>query len=262
MRPSISVLISVYNGEDYIKESLDSILAQSFSNFECIIVDDGSSDSSRQMITYFQKKDPRIMPFYNAQNLGLTKSLNIGLKKCTGKYIARMDADDVCEFNRFRCQFDFLERNPDLALCGTLGWYIDEHGKKTGEKNLPLTYEEIKKKILHNNQFIHSSLFIKTEVLKKEGGYDEAFKTSQDYELIMRLAAKYRVVNLPDRLISWRVKRDSLSWVSKRQEYDAIRVRLRAILTYGYPTFSGLLYIILRLLWLLLPQKFKIRRYM
>ncbi len=259
--PQISVLMAVYNDEKYVQEAIDSILSQSFFDLELIIVDDGSSDNSTHIINEMAKIDNRIKVISHAQNRGLTKSLNIGLRVCRGQYIARCDADDLCEPQRLQKQYDIMEKNLDIALCGSQGWYIDTTGKKIGQKNVPLTYTDIKNKLLYNNQFIHSSLFMRKDVLDKEGYYNKVFKKSQDYELVLRLARTYKVINLKERLVSWRVAPNSISWSGKSQELYAIKARWYAIRKYDYAKLLGLFHIILRMGWLLLPQSFKRRRY-
>jgi len=262
MKVEVSVLLSVYNGEKNLKETIESILRQTFSEFEFIIVDDGSTDQTANILKIYCKQDERIKIISNRSRNGFTMSLNIGLRCCTGRYIARLDADEIADSQRLEKQYLFMENNPNIVLCGSQGFYIDELGNKTGEKDLPVTDEAIKAKLLFNNQFIHSSLFLRKNILDKEGVYNESFITSQDYELILRLAAKYKMINLSDRLIGWRVKSNSISWTSKRQEWDAIRARWWAITRYGYPKIIGFINIILRFGWLILPQKLKIKRYL
>ena len=262
MIPQVSVIMSVYNGERYVSEAIESILQQSFSDWELIVIDDNSSDGSSVIIRQYLAQDQRVKLINNEQNFGLTKSLNIGIKDSTGKYIARLDADDSCLPDRLQKQYDFMEAHPEMAVCGSCGNYIDESGEVVGKKTLPTEYREIKKKLLFNNQFIHSSLFICRAMIDKEGGYDESFRTSQDYELMLRIASKYPVANLPEQLVNWRVGEGSISWSSKRQEWDAIRARWVAVARYGYPKLNGLTNIILRLGWLALPQTFKMKRYL
>ncbi|MBT3539013.1 glycosyltransferase family 2 protein [Candidatus Parcubacteria bacterium] len=261
MNPKISILMSAYNAESFIASAIKSVLDQSFKDFECVIVNDGSTDGTDKIIEQFRKSDPRIHVIHNEKNIGLTRSLNMGLSHCLGDYIARLDADDVCANDRLEMQYKLMESTKDIALCGSSAWYLDENDKKIGEKNLPTDYVDIKKKLLFNNQFVHSSLFIRKNVLDKEGFYNESFKASQDYELILRIASKYRVENISKHLVGWRVEENSLSWSSKRQEWDAIHARWWGITKYSYPKLVGLFHIILRIGWLCLPQKMKMKRY-
>src|SRR3989339_514356 len=259
--PVISVLMSVYNGEKFLAESVRSILGQTFKDFEFIILDDGSTDSTMPILDELAKSDLRVKIIKNEKNLGLTLSLNKGLNCCIGKYIARQDVDDVSSLWRLEKQLAYMEANPEVILSGSCGSYIDENSKKVCEKKLPLSYLEIKRKLMFNNQFIHSSLMIRRDVLQKEGGYNKEFGRAQDYELILRLASKYPVANLGENLVSRRLSTISLSWQSKKQEWDAIRARWWGMTKYGYSILQGMLNIILRLNWFLIPQKIKFIRY-
>lgn len=259
--PKVSVIMSVYNCEKYIRQAIESILNQSFRDFEFIIVDDCSTDKSLEIIRKYQDKDNRIKIILNSENIGLTKSLNKAIKQTQGDYVARMDCDDISLLERLEKQIRFMENNPKIVLCGTLGWIINNNGDIVKEKNIATDYKTIKKKLLFNNQFIHSSLFIRKDVLRKEGLYDEDFNKSQDYELVLRLASKYPVVNLSDYLIKWRVNNNSLSWSDKRQEKDALKARKYAITRYGYPKMAGLFHLIIRSILLFIPQKIKKKRY-
>ena len=253
--------MSVYNGALYVKEAVVSILKQTYRDWELIIINDASTDKTLEILNDLATTDDRIKIITNAENIGLTKSLNRGLLECSGEFVARMDADDVASSDRLEKQYDFMQTHLDVAVCGSQGIYIDHNGNKIGDKDLKLSSDDIKKKLLFNNQCIHSSLFFRKSIVDELGGYNEQFKTSQDYELIVRIAKKYQVVNLKDRLIHWRVHPGSVSWASKKQEWDAIRVRWWAITKYDYSKLKGLPNIFLRLGWLVFPQTLKRKRY-
>src|SRR3989338_3332237 len=154
---SISVIMSVYNGELYVDSTIRSMLQQEqCPDFEFIIINDCSLDKTGEILEDWQKKDSRIVVLKNEKNLGLTKSLNKALAHATGTYIARIDADDIADSLRLSKQFAFMELNKDVALCGSFGWIIDADGHRIREKKFPTAYTEIKKKLLYNNQFIHS----------------------------------------------------------------------------------------------------------
>ncbi len=252
----ISVLMSVYNGDVFLRTALESILAQTFSDFECIIIDDASTDKTAEILSEYARRDARIQVFRNTVNLGLTASLNIGLSHCKGNYIARMDADDISASERFMTQYWFMEEHPDVAVSGTCVGVIDENGKILGEKNLALSYEDIKSKMLFNNQFIHSTLFFRADIVRA-AAYDERFKKSQDYELMLRLCSRYPVVNLKEKLVQFRLHSDSLSWTSRAQQKYAIFARWLAITKYHFPFLKGSFHIIARVLWMLVPKKLK-----
>lgn len=244
----ISVVMASHNGERFIKQAIDSILGQTYADFEFLIVDDGSTDLTAIILQEYSKRDQRIKIITNSQCLGLTKSLNIAIRQAQGEFIARMDDDDICLKNRFATQVKFLNKNTQVALCGTFGLIINENGEEIGKKNLAIGYIEIKKHLLFNNQFIHPSLMMRKVILDKEGFYDEKFKKAQDYELVLRLARKYQVVNLPDRLIKWRMLATSISHQNREQKKFAIKARWQAITKYGYPKLKGLFHIIIRII--------------
>lgn len=261
LNPKVSVIMSTHNGERFIKEAINSVLGQTFSDFEFLIIDDCSTDLTSVILADYSQKDQRIKIISNSENLGLTKSLNKAIQQAQGEYIARMDDDDISLPERLQKQLSFMEKNPKIALVGCLGLIIDERGETIGEKNLALGFPEIKKRLLFNNQFIHSSLFIRKSVLDKEGFYNNNFKKAQDYELVLRLAGKYPVINLAEKLLKWRFLPASISWKNKEQQKYAIMARWWAITKYGYPKITGLFHIIIRCVWLYVPKWVKMRKY-
>ena len=169
--------MSVYNCSNVLKHSINSILNQDFSNFEFLIMNDGSTDESHEILNNYLKLDERIQLFHNSTNLGLTKSLNLLLRESTAKYIARQDADDISLTNRFSRQLDVLEsQNYDICVSRAV--------KKNSKKLIPNTSYWVPKKILFNfkNPYIHGTLIAKRKVFEKVNGYDEKFYYSQDYK--------------------------------------------------------------------------------
>lgn len=244
--PKISVIMASHNGERFIKEAMNSILSQTFSDFEFLIIDDGSTDLTAIILNEYAGRDQRIKIITNPQCLGLTKSLNIALGQAQGEFIARMDDDDISQKNRFEKQYDFMQKNPEFALVGSMAFLIDEKGETIGEKKLASDSEEIKNMLLFNNQIIHSSWFARNDILIKEGLYNEKFKKAQDYEFVLRLASKYKIFNLPENLLKYRILKTSLSRQNKEQQKFAIMARWLAITKYGYPKLKGLFHIIVR----------------
>jgi len=190
--PRISVIMSVYNGEKYLREAIDSILNQTFPDFEFIIVNDASTDSSLKIIQSYH--DKRIRVIENEENIGLTKSLNKAIKKARGEYIARQDADDISLLNRFEEQLRYLEQHPEVSLLGTSIYRIDSGGDVTG-KRIALA-KPTTKDMFKGNQFSHGSVMFKRQVIDNVGGYNELFRYVQDYELWLRIAKHYEVRNL------------------------------------------------------------------
>jgi len=243
--------MSTHNGERYLKQSIESILNQSFRDFEFLIINDGSTDNTSEVLSRYAKQDDRIKIIDNTENIGLTKSLNKAIAEARGEYIARMDDDDISFTSRLEKQLKFMENNPAVVLCGSLALVINDKGEEINKKGLVVSYKDIKKKLLFNNQFIHSSLFFKKEI----GLYNESFERAQDYEFILRIASKHQVANLPEYLVKWRSRPDSLSFSGTKQQKYAIRARWWAITKYGYPKLKGLLHILLRIGYLLWPKR-------
>jgi len=215
--PKVTVLMSVYNGEKYLREAVDSILAQTFNDFEFLIVNDGSTDNIAEIIESYN--DPRIKIINNEKNIGLTKSLNKGLKLAKGKYIARQDADDISMPDRIIKQVDFLDRNLDIAIVGTNYFRINEKGDIVQEINRKRKDIDIKINLSKGNQLGHGTLMFRKDCVEKIGFYRETFKYAQDYDFVLRFSDKYKLANIPELLYKWRINSHSIS-VSKKIVQD------------------------------------------
>jgi len=213
--PKISVVMAVYNGEKYLKEAIESVLRQTYQDFEFIIVDDASNDKTSVILESFD--DPRIKFIKNPENLGLTKSLNKGIKAAKGKYIARMDADDISLPHRFERQVEFLERNPDHAVVGSSYYQIHDSGKICSLIHVLTDDLEIREGLRKQNWFGHGSVMIWKDAFLKVGGYDEKYKFAQDYDLWLRMAEVYRLANTEEPLYCWRL---TPSCISKDKEAE------------------------------------------
>ncbi|RKY31599.1 MAG: hypothetical protein DRP67_02325 [Candidatus Omnitrophota bacterium] len=215
-KPKVSVIMAVYNGEKYLKECIDSILNQTFSDFEFIIINDGSTDKTEEILQDF--KDERIRIVNNKENLGLTKSLNIGLSISKGKYIARIDVDDIALPQRLEKQVKFLDENQDVGLVGTWFYVIDEEGKIIGKEKYPINDAEIRKVLLKGNPFFSSSVMFRKECIEKAGKFREEFIRAQDYDLWLRISEKYKVANIPEFLCMRRYHPDAITVIKKREQ--------------------------------------------
>ena len=182
--PKISVLMPVYNGEQFLKEAINSILNQSFKNFEFIIINDGSGDKTEEIINSF--KDGRIKYIENKKNIGLTKSLNIGIKEARGKYLSRMDADDIGLIKKLEIQYNFLENNTNIGIVGSAMFIIDDNGKVIGKSRKPVEHYLIKWRCFFGYPMAHPTIMGRTGIFK-ENLYNEMFISSQDTELWSRL---------------------------------------------------------------------------
>lgn len=223
----VTVLMSVYNGEKYLREAIDSILNQTFRNFEFLIINDGSTDRTAEILESYN--DPRIKIINNERNMGLTKSLNKGLKMARGEYIARMDADDISEPNRLKKQVEFLDMHPSIGVVGINSYIIDESGNILTKMERPTSHEKIIAKILGENQMVHGSLMMRKKLLETRGYYDEEFVLAQDYELLLRLSSITKLANLSEQLHRWR--RDTSRGISttKRKYQIAVRDKIRKV---------------------------------
>ena len=202
--------MSVYNGAKFLDEAIDSILTQTFTDFEFIIIDDASSDDSLQVINSY--KDARIVLLQNTKNLGLTKSLNIGIAKAKGKYIARMDADDISMPKRLEKQFDFMEEHLEFAFCGTRAKTINDVGDQVNFFKEPLDSNKILGTLLLKNCFFHSSITIRRDALLTVSGYDEEFIYAQDYRLYLQLfESQLYGTNINESLLVFKVSSSGVS---------------------------------------------------
>lgn len=216
--------MSVYNGEKYLREAIESILLQTFTDFEFIIVNDNSTDNSLEIIQNY--KDERIKVINNIENIGLTKSLNRSLKIAKGEYIARQDADDISLTNRFEEQIEYLKAHPEVMLLGTSVYFIDESGKMTGKC---IALAKPRDELFKDNQFSHGSTMFKKDVINRLGGYNELFRYVQDYELWLRIAEFFEVRNLTQILYKLRFHKGTIGFTSQRDSALYHLLALRSI---------------------------------
>ena len=208
--PMISVIMSVYNASQYIHDAIDSILHQSYSNFEFIIVNDGSTDNSFEIIKNYLKNDNRIIVI-DQQNRGLTASLNSAIELSRGTYIARMDADDISLEDRFLKQMIFLQENSEYALLGTNIMKIDSDGTLIEINKTNYSHTDIYKTFKHRNCIAHGSVMMSRKLLGDLLQYDETFPYAQDYRLWTQIAQKFKVANLKEPLYKLRIHNQSIS---------------------------------------------------
>ncbi|MFN6039864.1 MAG: glycosyltransferase, partial [Bacteroidota bacterium] len=210
--PEVSVILPVFNAEKYLAESIKSILNQSFTNFELIIINDGSTDKSSEIIKSFS--DIRIV-YIEQLNMGLANTLNKGVSLAKGKYIARQDNDDISYPERFQKQFSYLENNAEIALIGTRARIVNEMGEPTGRNHLhPTNPNVLKLDLLFDNPFVHSSIFVRKDILLKVGGYYSSSDFFEDYNLWSRISYHYKVANLPEILLDYREVNTGMSKTS------------------------------------------------
>lgn len=197
--PVVSIILPTYKNPKYLTRSVDSVLAQSFSDWELIIIDDGLTQEAKLSVLNFTKNDQRIVIVSNSSNLGIQKSLNKGLLASRGKYIARLDDDDWwIDNDKLKKQVDFLEANPDYVLVGTDAIICDENLVDMQAYSMPKHDLEIRNRILFKNCFLHSTVLISKKAIDKIGGYLESkrVRNVEDYDLWLRLGLIGKMANL------------------------------------------------------------------
>lgn len=215
--------MSVYNGEKYLIEAIDSILSQTYTDFEFLIIDDGSTDRTSEIL--FSYDDPRIRIVTNKENIGLTKSLNKGLALARGEYIARMDADDISHPERFKKQIIFLDNDPYCGIVGTSIKTIDFEGKIINTHKL--LFNPSYPDFLKGNQLIHGSIMTRKVILDQFSGYNEIFKKTQDYALWLQIAKKFNIYNLHEYLYYLRLHDKSISFENTESiMYHILAIRI------------------------------------
>ncbi len=215
-KPRVSVVMSVYNGERYLREAVESILGQTFTDFEFIIIDDGSTDSSWHILNSFD--DPRLRFVRNEANIGLTHSLNKGLALARGEYIARMDADDISLPERLAKQVQFLDAHPFVGVLGTAVRTIDSLGKPGREHATLVEPNIIRWTLCLRNCLAHSSVVMRRDLVRRVGAYDTSAVYAQDYDLWTRLAQVTCLANLPEPLIYLRIHDTSVSQIRHAEQ--------------------------------------------
>jgi len=204
----VSVVMSVYNAERYLEEAIESILNQTYQDFEFIIINDGSTDSSLDLINKYNDKRIRLI---DQENKGLSKSLNTGISSAKGIYIARMDADDISFPQRIETQLEFLEKNADYVVIGSNAKIIDAEGNFLYSSNLPITWPSIKN-FLPESPLFHSSAMFRKSAWAKAGGYfEEVVHHFEDKILWNRMTAYGKIRNIEEPLIAYRLVPSSIS---------------------------------------------------
>ena len=221
----VSIILPTYNGSKRIEMAIQSVLAQKYTNWELLVLDDGSSDNTALIVDNFVKQDSRIIYIKNEINLGIQKTLNKGLREAKGEYIARIDDDDVwVDQNKLTEQALFLEKNKEYVLVGTGVIIVDEHNKELFRYLLPEKDIQIRKTILGKNCFIHSSVLFIKDVVLKIGGYDESINTRhvEDYDLWLRLGLCGKFANLSSYSVRFKLHDASISAQNKIEQYKKI----------------------------------------
>jgi len=202
MDPVVSVIVPTYNCEKYLRRSIESIINQTFKDFELIIINDGSTDDTGEILDEFCEIDKRVIILENEKIQGVASSLNRGIRKASGRYIARMDADDISEVRRFEKQVDYLENNPEVGVVGSYIQFIDDHGKSINKWDLFSSDTLIRYTFCFLSQLCHPSLMMRSDIIDGNTTYNQV--TAEDYDLWVRLSTKTRFSNISEYLIKRR----------------------------------------------------------
>ncbi|MFC2093351.1 glycosyltransferase family 2 protein [Bacteroidota bacterium] len=208
----ISVLMPVYNCELYISEAINSILSQTYSNFELIIINDGSTDNSEKIIKSFS--DSRIK-YFRTEHCGIPSALNFGLSKAKGKLIARMDGDDIAVTDKLQKQYNFLKKNNNIHLVGSNFNYIDKFGLKLFYKKYPERHEDIEFSMPVIISVLHSTILTYKDILLKVGKYNVSYSNTEDLDIFLRIIKSgYKMYNIQEPLYRYRI------WINNSKKFD------------------------------------------
>jgi glycosyltransferase involved in cell wall biosynthesis len=216
--------MSVKNGHPHLRQAVESILAQTFTDFEFIVVDNASTDSSADYIESVAKRDRRIVLMRNQRDLGHSGGLNRGLAACRGEWVARMDADDVAMPERFERQVEFVRSNPDVPATSCVAWYIDPNGKRVGRTVVLLATREEFRRFRNSNlpiAILHPGAFIRRDLLESVGGYRGQFDPANDVDLWCRIGDSHTILTLPEPLMEYRIHGLSVS----SHQYEHARLK-------------------------------------
>ncbi len=240
IKPQISIITAAYNSEDYIDDCIKSIRSQTYSNWELIIINDGSTDDTEKAILEFSRKDSRIKYHKNDKNIGLIATLNKGIKISTGTYIARLDTDDIwVDPMKLQKQLDYLQKEPNTILIGTWGYRLNSKGENIGNIQYPTSDRSIRNYILIENCFLHSAVMFNRDIVIKNGLYSKEFKSAEDYELWLKLGRSGEFHNLPKYMVGYRINDSGISATRyKEQQLHTIKAVNRYKEDYPFSTVA------------------------
>lgn len=233
-KPRISVIMPVYNAAPYLKEAVDSILGQTFEDFELIAINDGSKDNSQEILNHYARIDKR-MKVVEQKNSGLVKTLNRGLEMAQGEYIARMDSDDVSFPRRFEQQVAVLAAQPKVVLVAGGFEIIDEESEFLYREVIPARDRDIKRSMLLRNPIAHGSVMFRKDACEKVGGYSDAFGPTEDFELWSRLSVIGDFVGLEETIFRWRVNRKGITSNNNKLQLEIMKSHTAALWASRFP---------------------------
>lgn len=259
-KPLVSVLMPAFNAEKYISESIDSILEQSYSNFELIILDDGSTDSTYNIAKKYQRRNAKIRVYRNARNLDIAESRNLLIKKSTADYIAWQDADDISLPRRLELQIKYLLKHPQVGIVGGYIEFFDENNIRSIRKYSE-TDTELRKKIFRYSPVAQPTAMIRREAIKYAGSYGKNLSPAEDIDMSFRIGTKYKFANIQQVTLRYRNNNHSATYRKLRKiEIVTLKTRLRFMLHSHYKfTIPDVLYNIAQYTsMMLMPSKYRI----
>lgn len=206
--PAVSVLIPVRNCAPYLEEALESLAAQTFTDFEIVVVDNGSTDGTREILKAWACREPRLRAF-RLRRPGLARSLNFAASKARAPLLARLDGDDFAKPNRLAVQVEAMRARPSLGLLGSGVELIDSLGRPIGSLDRPTSDPDLRAFLRTGCAFVHSSVIMRRETFRAAGGYRKGLNVAEDYDLWLRMAEHGEIANLPDRLVCYRIHVES-----------------------------------------------------
>lgn len=231
-KPLVSVIMPVYNCENYLRLALDSITNQTYKNLEIIVVDDCSSDNSWEIIKEYEARDDRIKAYKNKENSKIVATMNFAISKSTGKYLARMDGDDEKVSDSIESQVAFMEKNEDVVVVGGTVEICDEEMNTLNNRSYLTTDREIRSKIFRFSPFAHAAIMMRAQLVPNE---PYKLNWAEDYDLYFRLGALGKFANLEKTIYRVRTHKQSVSRTKARhQENLTLYIRLKAVFEYGY----------------------------
>jgi len=265
-KPKVSVIMTVYNEEEYVRESVTSVLNQTYKDFELVVVNDGSTDRTQEILE--NEFNDRRVKVFSQENKGRIRALNRAIELSMGEYIAILDADDYCLPERLKKQVRFLDRNPDVAVVGTAYYRYDEIRGENWIRRYPTEDEKIRKEMSKYIPLCNSSVMIRKACLEEVGYYSEeldALQGIEDMELWIRIAKKFKLANLDEPLVSRKIRKDSFFYKSIRQSdrnRALARLNLRAAKELSLP-IKYHFFPLARIIYFWLPDNFKrvVRKY-
>lgn len=228
--PKVTVLMPVYRNEQYLKEAIESIINQTFKDFEFLIICDDPSDNIKSILNHYHHLDGRIKTFYYQERQGLVATLNKGCELAKGKYIARMDADDISYPRRLELQVDFLDAHPHIGVVGSMVQFIDSNGNKKRSNaytsGAPLENGFIKWRMCFSCPIAHPTVMIRKDIMRRAGGYSPNMIHAEDYDLWRRMSSLTQLSNLPDPLLYLRMHDTNVSKIHNEiQRRTSLRIK-------------------------------------